>query len=386
MTVYICSRCNYSINHKRKFISHLHRKYKCKPIYSNISTNEIYEKYFKNREKKIEKNSNENVINLSSKCQQNVNIFDKMSSKCHQNVIILSSFSKEHCKFCKKEFKSRQSRWRHEKKTCKLKNKKMKKKIDGSDKDKIIEELLKKINEKERMRNTQLTNLNLDPSNNCEVKLNPFSETDRSHLTDKDYLMAIKKGNMGLAHLIMKLHFNEKKPENHNICMTNTKNNLVKVYTKHKSWEYQLANETVNFLVEDNANFIEDKIAEWRRIDSDPEDNLDENNDDSKSNINNNEISENDHLKNENFYKKHEITDEDVLEIEKNKKKKRPKHKYGGEKYESTLEKFPRLLDRLSNSTYVRKIVHDQVRLVLYNKRAYALKAEKMTNKQLKHK
>ena len=284
---------------------------------------------------------------MSTKCKHNVNI-------CKQNVNILSTFSKEQCQYCKKTFNTRQSRWRHEKKSCKKKNEILEKKERDFEKDKIIEKLLtdrknlrdtirEELKKEMKLKNENSNNLN-DQMLELEFKLNPFSETDRSHFKDSDYLMAIKKGNLGIAHIIQKLHFNEAKPENHNICMTNMKNNLVKIYTKKDEWEYKLGNEVINFLVEDNANIIEDKIAEWKKVNSDEEDSDSEN---------------------------------------KTDRKREPKHKYGKERYKTTLEKFPRLLDRLSKSSYVQKLVHDEVKLVLYNKRKYALEKEKMMRRKL---
>ena len=48
MSIYLCSRCGYSHKVKSTFIRHLQRKYKCKSILTNIKTEEIYKKYFKN--------------------------------------------------------------------------------------------------------------------------------------------------------------------------------------------------------------------------------------------------------------------------------------------------------------------------------------------------
>ena len=138
--------------------------------------------------------------------------------------------------------------------------------------------------------------------------------------------------------------------------MTNTKSGFVKVYNKLNGWEHELANEVVNFLVEDNANIIEDKISEWRKVDSDSE----------------SEDEEKELLSNQKT--KHQIMGDDDPDL---KPKKKPKHKYGADKYKNTLDKFPRLLDRISSSNYVRKTVFDKVRLILYNKRQYAINIEK---------
>ena len=117
MNNYKCSRCGYSTNHKMTMRRHLTRKNICKPILDDINIQKVFEKYFVNE--KIECKHNVNI--MSTKCKHNVNI---LSTLCKQNVNILSTLSKEHCRYCNKEFNTRQSRWRHEKKTCKEKNKK----------------------------------------------------------------------------------------------------------------------------------------------------------------------------------------------------------------------------------------------------------------------
>ena len=341
MKEYLCSRCNYKTNNKAKFRRHLQRKIVCDSVNKNISVDEIYKKTF-----------GPEIL------QNTPNLLQKSTS-----ITPITPFL---CDHCGSSFTRKFNLERHLKRCKKLKNFKSEKKVE---KEKLKNKLRKEI-----MEEIQKDKIIIEKEETPKVKLNPFSETDRSHLTDKDYLMAIKKGNMGLAYIIQKIHFNEDKPENHNICMTNTKNGLVKIYTKANGWEHQLANETVNFLVEDNANIIEDKISEWKRVD-DPEDELKNKIEQSDKKLLNDIVDE--IYDSSKSHKKHQILEEDVINIEKSKIERKPKHKYGGDKYSPTLEKFPRLLDRLSTSNYVRKLVHDQVKLVLYNKRGLALKAER---------
>ena len=347
MVKYICKRCNFKTINKTKFLKHLNRKYICEAISSDVSIKEIYDFYFQD--------------NVVLQCSNNV-------VKCSNNVVLCSTNVVQNikktdtiytCKYCRKKFKYHSSRYNHEKKYCKKKREIEEKKEKEKDKKAIKEELKKELLEEMKEDKKKIENVFAETkeSETQMVKLKNFSESDRSHLTDKDYLTAIQKGNMGIAYIIRKLYFNEKKPENHNICMTNIKNNFIRVF-EEDSWQLKLASETINFLVEDNANAIEDKIAEWTYIesDSDKEDNNIENECDNPK-------------------LKHQIMDGPIDSKKKNKKK--PKHKYGGEEYEEILDKFPRLLDRLSKSKYVRNLVHDEVKLVLYNNRRYALNAEK---------
>ena len=333
MVKYQCLRCNFETKIKTKFLKHLNRKFICEPINSNISIGEIYNKYF---------------ITEVAKCSQNI---AKMLPKYSQNIASKVANSKElikvyKCKYCDRSFSHSSSKYKHEKNRCK------KKKGKKSEEEKIRKKVIKEMKKEGRL---------IDPpTEQKKIKLNPFSKTDRSHITDRDYLMAIKKGNMGIPFIIEKIYFNENKPENHNICMTSTKNGYVRVYTELNGWEYQLANEVINYLVEDNANIIEDRISEWKKVESDSEDTpklL-------PGQKTKHQIMEDDNL--------------DVIDVQcEPKVAKKPKHKYGADKYQSTLDKFPRLLDRISKSNYVRKLVHDRVRLILYNKRKYAMDIER---------
>jgi hypothetical protein len=48
----------------------------------------------------------------------------------------------------------------------------------------------------------------------------PYSDTDRSHLTDNDILKCLKHSNFCIPYLIEKIHFDANKPENHNVYIS----------------------------------------------------------------------------------------------------------------------------------------------------------------------
>ena len=62
--------------------------------------------------------------------------------------------------------------------------------------------------------------------------------------------------------MIKKLHFDPRKPENHNIYISNLKNNFVMIYGGDK-WNIRDRNEVINDMIEDNTNILEDKIEDW---------------------------------------------------------------------------------------------------------------------------
>ena len=109
-------------------------------------------------------------------------------------------------------------------------NKKFEKELDKRDKEldkrnKQIDELIKKAG-------INNSNNTINVQNN--IKLLSYSDTDRSHLTDKDILKCLKHSNFCIPHLIEKVHFDINKPENHNIYISNLKNKYVMIYDGNK--------------------------------------------------------------------------------------------------------------------------------------------------------
>jgi len=191
---------------------------------------------------------------------------------------------KKECRYCNKLLSCNKSLWRHLK-TCKEKkqdeevkesmtelvqllNKKLdnqsnqindfKKELSKRDKelskrDKQIDELIKKagINNSHNTINVQ---------NN--IKLLSYSDTDRSHLTDKDILKCLKHSNFCIPYLIEKVHFDTNKPENHNVYISNLKNKYVMMYDGNK-WKCADRDEQITNLIDDNEGIIEYKLEEW---------------------------------------------------------------------------------------------------------------------------
>jgi len=270
MVNYKCPRCGYNNNIKTKYINHLRRIHLCKNILSNNDLQNEYIKY-----------------NISEKihCQQNVNVLSTNSKKCQQNVNVLSTQNKElfECDYCNKEFNSRQGRWRHLK-SCKEKIK------DDEDKEtllNLVEMLNKQLDEQKEQLNKQLeeqreqikeqnnqinelikkAGINIGTQNiqqniQQNIKILAYNNTDISHLTDNDYLKCLKHSNFCIPHLIEKIHFNPHKPENHNIYISNLKNNYVMIYNGNK-WMINDREESIQNLIDEKESIIEQKLEEW---------------------------------------------------------------------------------------------------------------------------
>ena len=94
------------------------------------------------------------------------------------------------------------------------------------------------------------------------IKLLSYSDTDRSHLTDKDILKCLKHSNFCIPYLIKKVHFDVNKPENHNVYISNLKNKYVMMYDGNK-WKCADRDEQIGNLIDDNETIIEYRLEEW---------------------------------------------------------------------------------------------------------------------------
>lgn len=252
MVVYSCPRCGYSNNIKTKYINHLKRKKICKPIISDNNLLEEYTKY------DIIHNVIENKRNETNE-KKFVCSFCKKKYKFSQSL----SRHKNHCSFNKVNEKEKSTmielvtllndRLSDAHKEINIRDKQLKKKDSEIDKrDKYLDKLITKNG----FNNTNIVNI----QNN--FKLLGYRKTDISHLTEMDYLNCLNHHNLCIPHLIKKIHFNPNKPENHNIYISNIKNNYVMLYDGNK-WNLQNRDEAIINLIDDKETIIEQKLEEW---------------------------------------------------------------------------------------------------------------------------
>lgn len=139
------------------------------------------------------------------------------------------------CKYCGKQYKHASSVSKHIKYSCvKNKDEDMKElvrlmNLQIEQKDKQIETQSKQIAKlmgKLDIRGSFNTTTNIQ--NN--IQLLAYKDSDLSHLSDKNYIRAIKQVNFCVKDLIEQIHFNPSKPENMNIYISNLKDKYMMIY------------------------------------------------------------------------------------------------------------------------------------------------------------
>jgi len=208
-------------------------------------------------------------------------LFDHLNN-CEEYREYLSKKKGEFkCQFCEKKLAYKQSYYRHLK-ICKEKKKEeevkqsmtelvklLNKKLDEKDKelDKQNKKFEKELDKRDKQIFELIKKAGINNSNNTinvqnNIKLLSYSDTDRSHLTDKDILKCLKHSNFCIPHLIEKVHFDANKPENHNIYISNLKNKYVMMYDGDK-WKCADRDEQITNLIDDNEGIIEYRLEEW---------------------------------------------------------------------------------------------------------------------------
>ena len=272
MVNYNCPRCGYSNNIRTKYVNHLRRKKLCEPKIINNNLDEEYRKYnivdkickISKKEESIKSQPkvNQNSIKSQPKVNQKSTKTQYMCDFCDKKLSYKQSYH-VHLKRCKKKLASEKSdmlelvnllneRINQQQKELEKRDKELEKR------DRQIDELIKKVG---IVTTSNITN-NIQQNIQQNIKLLAYKDTDLSHLTDSDYIKCLNHSNFCIPHLIEKIHFDPSKPENHNIYISNLKNNYVMVYDGDK-WTIRDREESIQNLIDDKEYMIEQKLEEW---------------------------------------------------------------------------------------------------------------------------
>ncbi|CAH6421531.1 Hypothetical protein KVN_LOCUS343 [uncultured virus] len=255
MKEYKCNRCDKLFIQNIDLMRHNKKKYPCK---------------------KSRKNSAELRPILKNQNISNENSFEE------------NNIQKFKCNYCGKYFTRKDSLERHIELRCSIK------KQQENQKEQIFNKLLdemKKQNEKleeiekqnqelkkeinyiktkkkiiKNVNNGTINNVNntLDQSNNINtfnIQLVAYGKEDYDKLTEKEYRIIINKGFKSVQEMVKSLHFNKNRPENHNIYISNIRDNNIMIYDGNK-WELRNRKETIEELYIAKKDILVEKFDE----------------------------------------------------------------------------------------------------------------------------
>jgi hypothetical protein len=233
---YECERCGHKTQRLGDLKKHFQRKKECEPLQQNIALKILFNKFFR-EEEKVEKGS-----------------------------------KKYKCELCDKQFTFAQSKYVH-KKHCTEKHKD----VQIEKLDMIVKEQQKKLEQLEisfaftqnnikTTDNSQYSHNNItDNSQNVHIHINAFGHENTDYITQSpDYKKFMTRCLMnqinGLCEYIVKKHFDENHPENHNIRKSNKKDKIIDCYDGTQ-WIPKLSNEFLKKLIfkieKDFSNFTD---------------------------------------------------------------------------------------------------------------------------------
>lgn len=189
------------------------------------------------------------------------------------------------CAMCNQCFSRSDSLVRHQKKYCKAKLQEDAMAKNGPDYElrnkvkhleEVIVELTRQIkqtknDDRSNSENNQVLNTNMNHSNignnnqninnTININLNAFGKEDNSHLTESDYKFMLNKGFKSIQELVKQVHFNEKKPENHNVYISNLRENYATIYNGNQ-WIVKSKHDVLDDLYSTKKELLQDKYDE----------------------------------------------------------------------------------------------------------------------------
>ena len=198
------------------------------------------------------------------------------------------------CQYCNKTFNKKFNMLRHLN-NCKIKKSKdlekinekseitelretvilLKNKLDAMENIKDeLEDVKQKYNQiSKTINNTTNNNNNINTTNNTlnnqtinnniNIQLRDYGKEDYSHLTKDELIRILNRGFYSVPEMINFLHFNKNVPENHNIYVSNLRDNSINVYKQGK-WNKMPIKQTIDDLYEGKRDYLEEQMEELR--------------------------------------------------------------------------------------------------------------------------
>ena len=281
MPTYNCEVCNFSTKIKTHYNRHLNTP-KHKKNYLVLKTSMEGES-----KKSINFDHNLTIFDhFGQKFDPNLTIFDPNLTIFDPNYAKNPKIEKKTkkteikqrfvCELCKKSLSTKGHLKRHLKNNCpkikehhNLEVSKVEKKVaESKNETEILKDLLHEqtemFHEERKDLYSQMEKLldkvghttNIQSNIKNTITLNSWGNEDLSHITDTLKNELIKIPYEMIPKMIEAVHFNDEKPENKNISLSNIRDNKVKIYSE-KGWVYKDKLETITDLVEGKYFILE---------------------------------------------------------------------------------------------------------------------------------
>lgn len=226
MPTYKCDRCLKEFDQKCHYENHINKKFPCKEKPQNPSNT-----------------------------SQNPSKIENISTMCN---------------YCGREFSRKDNLHRHITGYCKVKKTNdatmeeimtmlIKLKESDEKKTKEIEKLKGEITKYQTIINNTQNNIN--KQNNITFNIKAYGTEDTSRITVQEYKKILCRGMNSVPVFIEKLHFNKNVPENHNVYISNLRDEYVLMYDG-KIWRLKDRVDALQQLYEDGSGILETKFEE----------------------------------------------------------------------------------------------------------------------------
>ena len=237
------------ININRYIILYIMRQYICTICNKCFSTKQNYNRHINNE-------------NIHMKVQKNIDEY-KYKCDCGKKYLHLSNLSthKRTCSIIQSDTQTEDA----DKNTLHdiLLKERQQFELERQQFEKEKEELQKQVEiekqnvETEKLRNT----INND---NLNIQINAFGCENLEHITDTFKVKCLKQIYKSIPEMVIKIHFNTKYPENHNVKIPNKKLQHASIMTKDKGWKTVDKKSTITSMVDKSFNILDDTYEEHK--------------------------------------------------------------------------------------------------------------------------
>jgi uncharacterized C2H2 Zn-finger protein len=278
--IYTCDKCNKTFHNKTDYTRHMNRKNICNKLEDNNVTNSNNEindtinneslKVINNESLKVINNESLKVINNES-----LKVINNESLKENKNELIkiddtkLIKVDEYKCEDCNKIYTTKRSLKRHLREYCKI-----------GEKNELYEIIQQMQNQIDNIKSNNQTNIvgnnnnmnsnnttnNVNNTNNTivnNININAYGKEDISHISDNEYKNIFTKFNSMIPMLIELIHFNEDKPENKNVYISNMRSKHAYMYDGNK-WILRNKNELIDDLYDKKCIIIIEKYEDLK--------------------------------------------------------------------------------------------------------------------------